>query len=79
MGAVINMDEYRQQITITTLDGIELVVPVSYFVDVAKGFRFIYDLDDLDAILRVIVAEWLEHIGAVGYGYLREIADEVKP
>jgi len=73
MGTVTNLDDRRPHITITTLDGNAHVVPVAYFVDVAKGVQSIDSLDDRDAILRVVVAEWLEHIGAAEYGALREI------
>ncbi|MBN9403375.1 MAG: hypothetical protein J0I30_11275 [Burkholderiales bacterium] len=73
MGTVTSLDDARPHITITTLDGNVHVVPVAYFVDVAKGKQSIDTLDRRDAILRVIVAEWLEHIGAVECGALREI------
>lgn len=74
MGTVKNLDDARPHLTVTLHDGRPVVSPVSLWVGIAKGTRTVDALAELrDPMLRIVVAEWLEHVGAVGYGELREI------
>lgn len=75
MGKVINLDERRPHITLNTQAGRVHVVPASVFVDIAKGDKTVDCLDYRDELLRLVVAEWLEHIGLYGAESLREVDD----
>lgn len=57
---VIQLDDHRPQITITTHANKVHVIPVAFWMDVAKGHQTIDNLGDLrDSILRVVLGEWL--------------------
>lgn len=64
MGTISNLDDHRPHAVITTFAGDVHVIPVSFFKDLAEGRMTIDDLDHRDAIVQIIVAEWLDYIGA---------------
>lgn len=62
---VIQLDDHRPQLTFTTHANQVHVLPVSFFVDAAKGKHSIDNLGEhRDAILRVVLGEWLSMMGA---------------
>lgn len=63
MGKVINLQDHKPHITIITHANCERTIPVSVFADICKGRKTVNCLEDSDAVVRVIIAEWLEHIG----------------
>lgn len=61
---VIQLDDHRPHLTITTHANKVHVIPLSFFVDVAKGRLPIDNLGEhRDAILRVVLGEWLSMMG----------------
>lgn len=63
MSNVININDHRSHLTITTHDKSVHVIPVSVFIDIASGKKSISDIDDYNAIIKVIVLEWLIYLG----------------
>lgn len=61
---VIQLDDYRQHVTMRTQLGQVHVVPVSQWHDIAAGKRTVDDLGPhRDGLVRLIVAEWLAGLG----------------
>lgn len=61
---VIQLDDHRPHLTFTTHANQVHVFPVSFFVDAARGKQPIDNLGEhRDAILRVVLGEWLSMLG----------------
>lgn len=61
---VIQLDDYRQHVSMRTQTGQVHVVPISQWHDIAAGVRKVDDLGPhRDALLRLVVAEWLAGLG----------------
>lgn len=61
---VIQLDDHRPHLTITTHANKVHVIPLSFFMGVAKGRLPIDNLGEhRDAILRVVLGEWVSMIG----------------
>ena len=75
MGTVTSMDDHRPHVTVTTHANVAHVIPVAFFEAVARGQLTVDDLDGRDEIMRIVIAEWLEHIGVEGAWKLREMDD----
>lgn len=61
---VIQLDDYRQHVTMRTQLGQVHVVPVGQWHDIAAGKRTVDDFGPhRDALLRLVVAEWLAGLG----------------
>lgn len=73
MGDVVILDSMRPHVTITDHARRVHVLPVATFTAIARGECSVDCLDDRDAILRVLVAEWLDHIGLHSAEQLREM------
>jgi len=76
MGKIISLDERRPHITMTTHSGAVHVIPASVFVDIAKGRKSVDCLSFRDDLMRLVVAEWLHHIGLSDAEALREMEDQ---
>lgn len=61
---VIHLDDHRPHLTITTHANTVHVIPLSFFIDAARGKLPIENLGEhRDAILRVVLGEWLSMLG----------------
>jgi hypothetical protein len=69
------MDNHRPHVTMRTQADRVHVIPLSMFEGIAKGSLTVDCLDDRDELMRLIVAEWMDHIGVIGAEALREIED----
>lgn len=80
MGDVTCLDDHRPHVTILTHKNRAHVIPAAVFEKIASGDLSIDSFgEDRNALVRVIVAEWLEHIGLNGAIKLRELEDEHGP
>lgn len=62
---VIQLDDYRPQVIITTHANKTHVIPMAFWEDVVKDRQIIDSLGEYrDAILRVVLGEWLSMLGA---------------
>ena len=75
MGTVTRLDDHRPHVAIITQANAVHVISVAFFEAVARGELTVDDLDGRDEILRIVIAEWLEHIGVDGAWKLREMDD----
>lgn len=72
---VIQLDDHRPQVTITTHANKVHVIPLSFWIDIAKGKQSIDSLgDNRDAIVRVLLSEWLVRLAGIDPEELLEIA-----
>lgn len=55
----ICLDDYREHLSIPTLDGNAHVVPVEMIQRVISGQLSLSDCDDSDILIRSILSEWL--------------------
>lgn len=61
---VVQLDDHRPHLTFTTHANTVHVIPLSFWMDVAKGHLSIDNLGEhRDSLLRVVVAEWLSMQG----------------
>lgn len=72
MGEVVELSDFRPHMVIKDHKGNAHVVPASVFIDIAKGEKTVDCLDDRDALMRVIVSEWLRDGGVPGADGLLE-------
>lgn len=63
MTKIYEIDNYRPNLVLVDSKNNPHVIPVSVFIDIAKGRKQITDIDDYQEIVRVVVFEWLYKIG----------------
>lgn len=56
---VVDLVNGKPHIVISVYGGNQHVIPVCFFMDVAKGRRSLKDLDGFDAVVPEIIREWL--------------------
>jgi hypothetical protein len=59
MGEVLNIEEYKDHVTLYDINGAAHVVPVAFFLEVRDGKRDITELENYKNIMPSIIEEWL--------------------
>lgn len=58
MSNVVELDDYRQSIVVTTPTAAH-IIPRRFFEDVAAGRRSLADIPDADDVIPTIIEDWL--------------------
>lgn len=67
-GNVVELDEYRPHLVLSTLDGNAHCMPVSLIEDWITGRQRIVDADDWEIVMRSVLKEWLQGLQGAKHG-----------